>query len=715
MGDTYDFRYARIEHSTINIKSTIQQQLASIQALHQLPAPPADFTGREAELTELEAAMADGGAAISGLRGMGGVGKTALALVLAHRLCGRYPDAQVYLDLQGTSRHPLTPADAMAHVVRAFQPQIQLPDAEAELASLYRSLLHGKHVLLLMDNAAGRAQVEPLIPPPGCVLLITSRRRFVLPGLHPLNLDALPEPDAQALLRRISARIASAAEDLALACGCLPLALRAAGSALAEREDLPVHVYLDRLRRGRERLDKVDASLTVSYELLTDHPQLVWRLLSVFPGTFDSLAAQAICSLEPDDAQDALSELVRYSLVDWDSDAERYRLQDLARDFARRRQTEQEHDESGRRHASYYLRVIAAANDLYLQGGDGVLAALRLFDLERHNIEAGQAWAAARAEDDADAARLCRSYVDVGSHCIALRLRAGDRVRWLVAALQACQQAGDRREEAAHLGNLGLAYSAAGDLQTALVCYQQSLAIASQIGAPELERSALHKLGNYYFTMGQPANALLYYSEALLKSPQFLALSLSEVQQREARRQDGALYGSLGLANAALGDAQEAIECHQQALTIAREMGDRRGEGAHLVNLGLAYRALGKPAQAIAHYEHALLILREIGDRRAEGADLGNLGLAYSDMGHTREAIRYYEEALAIHREIGDRGGEANQSWNLGLLYQDTDPARAADLMQICVDYERQVGHPDAEADAARVADLRRRIDGDNA
>ena len=152
-------------------------------ALHQLPRPSDDFTGREVEKAELLAQIEGGGVAISGLRGMGGIGKTALALVLAHELAPRYPDAQIYLDLKGTSRDPLSSADAMAHVIRSFNRETSVPRDEAALQGLYHSVLHGQRALLLMDNAADAQQVQPLVPPEGCTLLVTSRQRFDLPGL----------------------------------------------------------------------------------------------------------------------------------------------------------------------------------------------------------------------------------------------------------------------------------------------------------------------------------------------------------------------------------------------------------------------------------------------------------------------------------------------------------------------------------------------------
>ena len=141
-------------------------------ARHQLPPPPGDFTGRAAELDELMAKLGGGGATISGIsgiQGMGGVGKTALALKLGEQLSGRYPDAQIYLDLKGASQQKaLSTADAMAHVIRSFDRQAQIPEGEAELRGLYQSVLYEKRAILLMDNAADREQVEPLIPRSSC-------------------------------------------------------------------------------------------------------------------------------------------------------------------------------------------------------------------------------------------------------------------------------------------------------------------------------------------------------------------------------------------------------------------------------------------------------------------------------------------------------------------------------------------------------------------
>jgi tetratricopeptide (TPR) repeat protein len=641
---------------------TTTSTVSSLPVLHQLPAPPADFTGRAEVLSTLKSALTRGGTgAIFGLQGMGGVGKTTLALKLAEELESLYPDAQLYLDLKGVDPHPLSATQAMAHVVRSFHPEARLPENEAEMAGLYRSVLHGKRALLLMDNAGeDRRQVEPLIPPAGSLLLVTSRFRFTLPGLIVRDLDELPDADACNLLLRIAPRIGTAAEEIARLCGRLPLALRLAGSALAERSNLSPADYARRLKEGKERFGPVEASLDLSYELLSKDQQRLWRLLAVFPGTFDEPATAAVWDLETDSATNALGELVQGSLVEWEDKDGRYRLHDLARSFADRRLEGMEKEVARKRHAEHYLGVLWAADGLYKKGGESILQGLRLFDTEWGNLQEGQAWAARHFSEDDEVARICSGYPDAGSFLLELRQHPRDRIYWEELALAAARQRKDRRAEGVHLGNLGLAYWSLGEPRRAIEFYEQRLPIAREIGD---------------------------------------------------RHGEGQVLGSLGLAYWSLGDPRRAIEFYEQQLAIAREIGDRRGEGSVLNNLGIAYAELGDPRRAIEFYEQKLVIVREIRDRRLEASALGNLGIAYKNLGEPHRAIEFYEQQLTIAREIGDRLGEANASWNFGLaLEKEGDLSRVADLMQVRVDYQREIGHPDAEKHAAHVAALRARI-----
>jgi tetratricopeptide (TPR) repeat protein len=582
-------------------------EVAALRPLHQLPPPPADFTGRTADLAALRAAVETGGVTISGVRGMGGIGKTALALTLAQELAPRYPDAQIYLDLQGVSPQPLTSAQAMTHVIRTFHPDTRLPESEAEVGALYHSALHGRRALLLMDNAAGADQVRPLLPPQECLLLVTSRFFFHLPGLQVRDLDEMPADEARALLLRIAPRIGNQADRIAELCAGVPFALRQAAGTLAERPDLSPASYASRLASGKARLGLIDASLSLSYDLLPEEMACRWRALSVFPADFDPPAVAAVWSLEQEPAETVLGELVRRSLVDGDDG--RYRLHDLARVFADSRCGEEERTEARRRHALYYHDVLAKADDLYLKGGANVLRGLRLIDLEWANIQTGQAWVADQPSNDRDVAELAYGYSISGIYCLTLRIRPTVQLKWLEIALKAAQQLGNRSWEARVLRNLGVAYAKLGENRSAIEFYEQDLAIAREIGD---------------------------------------------------RREEGRAIGNLGLAYANLGETHPAIKLYDQGLAIAREIGDQRGEGSAIGSLGLAYANLGETPRAIALYEQQLAIARETGDRDGEARACWNLGLALQRLGKMRRSAGMMQLAVDYWREIGHPDAEKN-------------------------------------------------------
>jgi hypothetical protein len=432
-----------------------------VTALHQLPAPPIDFVGRTAEL---EAILSDlkRDTVIIGLRGLGGIGKTTLALVITDRMQAQYPDAQFYINLRGASDQPLSPAEALAHVIRAYHPTAKLPEAVADLQSLYRSVLSEQHAIILLDDANNAEQIKYLLPPTSCLLLITSRQHFTLPGLHATDLDTLSPDDARQLLIEIAPRldtvitsrsaakqsstpneIASTsatsrydvASEIASLCGYLPQALRAAGSLLAVAIDLDPANYAAQLRNERTRLERlgvdpalgvsVEASLNLSYAQLSPEAQRVFARLSVFPSAFDANAEETICL---DESHRHLSTLLQYSLAQYNPTTKRYSLHDLVRLFAAARlsplslaKRSEQSEESGRgaggegevfsthlRHAEYYAQIFFEASQLYL--GSIMMNGLALFDMERPNIEQGQKWAQEHTREDQKAANACNRY-----------------------------------------------------------------------------------------------------------------------------------------------------------------------------------------------------------------------------------------------------------------------------------------------------------------
>jgi hypothetical protein len=368
-----------------------QETLASTKTVPlQIPPPPINFKGREDEISDILSNF-EKGATITGLRGMGGVGKTALALVLADRLKGQFPDGQIFIEMRGTSTNPdmpqLTPEEAMAQVILAYNPIDRLPENPVELRGLYLKTLNGKRALLLLDNAASEDQVYPLLPPEGCSVLITSRFKFILWGLLEKDLDTLPSDKAQELLLGIAPRIGSRAEELAKICGYLPIALKNAASALSEKKDLSVSEYERRLKDKAARLKLAEASFSTSYDLLTASRKKQWRRLSVFPEDFDRDAAIAVLKMAPGPSGEALRDLERWSLVDFiqteASQDGRYRLHDLACLFAESCLEQDELAEAIQKHAKYYSKLLSRANDLYKKRWGGYISRAQAFRSRR--------------------------------------------------------------------------------------------------------------------------------------------------------------------------------------------------------------------------------------------------------------------------------------------------------------------------------------------
>lgn len=621
---------------------------------HQIPQPSEDFTGRNDEIEKLLAGF-HAGAAIAGLRGMGGEGKTALALVLAKKLAGAYPDGHLFLNMQGTSRVPLKTEDAMAHVIRSYKGvDCPLPKDLNGLSGLYQTVLSGKKVFVLMDNASSREQVEPLLPPPGSALLVTSRIKFAVPGLlKEMDLDpgVLPQEDAKKLLLKICGRIGDHAEKLAKLCGCLPIALRNAAYALKEKPNLSLEGYIERLGDAKKRLELVDASFSTSYELLTPELQRLWSMLSVFPADFDLAGAAAVWEMEEKLTENALGDLIKWSLVDFlpstTSDGGRYRLHDLARDFAGSRLDDAARYSASLYHAKHYRKVLSLSNEIFMQGKE-VLKGLQLFDQEKANILAGQSWAMKNLDGRSSAAiDLCESYPN-GAYILGLRLTPGERISWLNTAVQACKLSNNKALEGAHLCNLGLANYDLGEPRRAINFYEQALSISRENIDRQLEGSCLGNLGLAYSYLDEPRKAIDFYEQALA-----IAREISD------RRLEETCLGHLGIVYSRLGKFQRAIEFYEQALQISPEIGDKRTEGAWLGNLGIAYLYLGEFQRAIEFFERALEISREIRYLLLEGNQLFNMSLALQALGKGKKAIPLAKSALAIYEQIGSSDAEA--------------------------------------------------------
>jgi tetratricopeptide (TPR) repeat protein len=716
-------RWLRLSPEIVESFPQLRSPPRLILRLHQLPSVPAAFTGREQEFRDLETALArqgNIGAAISasgaGIQGMGGVGKTALATVLAHRLKDKYPDAQICLNLRGfdpMGRKPMPPAEAMQSIIHVFQPEAKLPETAEDLKPIYNSVLNeAGRVLLFLDNAADAEQIQPLLPPSNCLLLVTSRNQFSLPGLATRNIDCLPPQKSRELLLKLTPRIQGHEAAAAELCGHLPLALEVFAGAINNKSLTSVPELLESLRTRQEKLDAVDAAFQVSYELLGEELQKRWRLLAVFSANFDLRAAAAVWdegpggdalprvqagqevgpadSLNP--ARDAMQMLVNASLVERNEPTQRFHLHDLVRQFCNGKLSGTERDAAMMRHATHYTKVGWEANELYLKGGENVRRGLELFDRERVHIEASFEWLEPR-RDEASATLLV-SHVSGVTYTSDLRFHPRQSIRWLESQREAACTTKNRRSEGSALSNLGIAYVKLGEPRKAIDYFEQSLVIAREIADRSWEGLSLGNLGSAYFHLGEPRKAIEFHAQQLV-----IARDVGD------RLSEGSALGNLGNAHIVLSEPRKAIEFYEQALAISREFGDRRAEGQGLGSLGNAYNDLGQPRKAIEFFMQRLIIAREIGDRSGQGSALGNLGIAYAKLGELREAIEFFEQQLVITRERGDRNGEEKALGNLGIAYAELgEPRKAIMFNEQALIIDREIG--DRQGESADLGNL---------
>ena len=659
-----------------------QAELTARLALHRLPPPPPGFVGRTEELARLRALDPSAGALLTGLKGMGGIGKTALALVLAHEWLGRFPDAQFFLDARGTQEDPPSAATLLAQILQAFHPAQQLPAGETALRTLYHQTLEGKRVLLLLDNTYGTVQATPLIPPSGSALIVTSRHSFVLGNVGAYTVGRLPHQEATALLREFYPALSDLhANQLVKLCAGLPLALRLAGAHLAldaaNRPDGVPNVagYLHLLRSGPlDTLDKdapdagettISETLRVSEAQLSPTDREAWRRLSVFTASFevqgaaavmglrregiDVDAAPSLATLDTATTGDLLTRFVRRSLLEHEG-ADRYRLHDLATEYARAQFSHDELSIVYLAHARHYAAVSWEADRLNQEKGH-YSEGLALFDHERAQIEAAFAWLSGQ---NADApARTLLSLVNSVVHTADLRFHPTIRIEWHKTEIHAAQSLQDHASEARALNRLGNAFVALGEIILGIDHYDKSLTINRAIGDRRGECEVLRDLGIARADLGHIPEAVAHYEQ-----------SLEIAQSMMDQRNESIVLGSLGNAYALQRQSRKAVECYDLQLAIARQIGDRRGEGNAKGNLGNAHRWVGDIRKAIACHEHHLAIAREIGHRRGQGVALGNLGSAYLALGELPRALEHLKQSIAISQEIGDRRGEANALFN---------------------------------------------------
>ncbi|MGP4000704.1 BTAD domain-containing putative transcriptional regulator [Streptomyces sp. 8N706] len=604
----------------------------------QLPATVADFTGRAAFVGELseQLATAEGRImAVSAVAGIGGVGKTTLAVHVAHTARDHFPDGQLYVDLQGAGARAAEPEAVLGAFLRALgTADAAIPDSVAERAALYRSTLDGRRVLVLLDNARDAAQVRPLLPgTEGCAALITSRVRMVdLAGAHLVDLDVMSPEEALQLFTRIvgEERVGSerdAALDVVAACGFLPLAIRIAASRLAARRTWTVSVLAAKLADERRRLDElqagdlaVKATFELGYGQLEPQQARAFRLLGLADGPDISLAAAAaVLDLDPYEAEELLESLVDTSLLESAAPG-RYRYHDLVRLYARACAERDEQPPAERDAAMSRLL------DFYLASAARVYALERPGDRVVHHLAATE-----------NAGLVFKDRPE------ALDWLFAEAACLLATARQSAAAGTLRRAADLLLATQDLAESGAVSRQ-----YEQAaravLGAACEAGDPQAEGRARTVLAHGHSIAGR-------FAETDAEARAALALG------RAAGDPIPCCYApnDLGIIAIYQNRHQDAEAHLTQALNAFRADGNRPGEASALSNLSRVQLNMGRPTRAVELSEQALAIYRELGGTLRLANGLYALGLALTDLGQHDKALSRLTDALAVFQENRQR------------------------------------------------------------
>jgi DNA-binding SARP family transcriptional activator/tetratricopeptide (TPR) repeat protein len=696
----------------------------------QLPGDVDAFTGRAGELAALDklaATIGPPGGAGPGQPGAGpaamvicvsgtaGVGKTALVVHWARRARGAFPDGQLHVNLRGYDPgRPVPAGDALAGFLRALgMPGQDVPRDLDERAAAYRTLLNGRRMLVVLDNASTVEQVRPLLPgSPSSLVLVTSRNSLAglvaRHGARRLDLDTLPQQEAVALLRALIGDRAEIQPDatamLAAQCARLPLALRVAAELAAASPAMTLAQLADELADEQRRLDLLDAGgdpgsairgvFSWSYGHLADEPARAFRLLGLSPGPdLDAHAAAALTGVPLAQASRTLELLARTHLIHRTRPG-RYGLHDLLRAYAAGLAAAW--DAEGERHAAltrlfdYYLAAAAAAMDTLVPAerhlrprvhGSRMPATPATANPAAGNPAAADP-AAARAWLDTERAALVAASTHASAHgwpAHATRL-AGTVYRYLEtgghytdaitihsAARDAARRTGDRAAEATALTNLGIVDWRQGRYRQAAGHHRQALRVSREIGDRFGQATALNNLGIIYERQGRYRQAADYYRQTAI-----LSADLDD-RSGEARA-----LANLGGTDCLQGRYEQAARRLHRALVLFREIGDHQGEAAVLAGLGVVDGRQGRYERAAENYRQALRLAIKIGDRPGEVEAYNGAGAILLAAGQPGQARAQHSAALALASRIGDRYEQARAHDGLALTYRVTgDRGRA--------------------------------------
>lgn len=647
--------------------------------IHQLRPAVGDFVGRETELQRLTYAIqiahkANRSAALVGIHGMGGIGKSELSLIVAQHVLNLYPDAQLILNMYGAREQALTTEQALGLVINALDPKTRLPEKREQLLARYHNVLHNKRVLIVVDDARDAEHVRDLIPPVGCCLIISSRQRFSLPAMLNLQLEALNAANAIDLVQAICPRLDQvSAEELAIACNYLPLALRVSASILQNNPALKPEQYLNQLADQSQRLQalrdpddpqlNVEASLALSYAQLSPEQQYFVRQLAVLVADFSSAMGLAMLELPHNlAAENQLYYLLRHNLLQYDGHNERWSMHDLIRSFALQQLMQQQEVEAATWRYCETIRDLAQSlYDLYLNEIGGAIRSQQIFDREEKHVN----WVLNYAPTQITTERGDQFIVDLVLATVYNRSNyyppKSTRIEYINDAIEAANRINNEPLLARVLGHQANLYREIGNHQAAIPIILRSIELAEKYEITD-HTTAYIQLSYCYQRLGTPTDletALKYAIAAFLCNDQ-------EVEIRRANK-NTALVNSIGTIYAKLNYKELALYYYLKVIDIGINKDIGLEMSIHYGNIGNIYRKMNKFDKALEFIKKSAEIAEIYDDAISKAAAAINLAEILMDQNKYFESIDYFEQAIQLFTLANYQFHVAYCQWYYGL------------------------------------------------
>jgi tetratricopeptide (TPR) repeat protein len=658
----------------VNLKLLQSQGVKSLQeaGLHQLPPPPEPYIGRQSEAKNL-LKEEFGRPIIINIHGPQGIGKKALALKTAQKLFFQFRDAQIFYDMKSNGKEPRGVAQALAHIIQLFNPNVDIPENKIELVKLYRMSTKGQRIILILGNVSSEKQAKPLLLHKNSVVILTSAEPLNLPRCITQGLEEMEKQDALDLITALCPRAGFSNIEISKTCRNHPFSIVLTSKFLTCNPDINPPDFIKALQSqissmeitGSMGFQKIQlAVISTCYKFLPVPMSSSLRKMAIIPGSFDDKAQGFICE---DSEGKFLAHLHLMGFLEYEEKSDRYTMPDQIRTFLRKQIQVGEKSLTTTRFSAYYLTRLVAAHESFSSGDQGIIKGMMTFDQEWDNINLGQSWSATHVLESEDSARICSSYMESAAELLNKRQPLSVAISWYEAALQAAQKMGDTQAEKTHLLNLAEQLTTQKKHERASQLLTKCLELAKQLGDAKTELAVHHQLGRAAMDMKKYEKAVEHFEQ-----------ERDYVNAMEDKPGLEEILEYLGECQHLMGNTSEALKLYGTGLTQAQKAKNFLVQSRIFRKIGQTHNENKNGQAAIRFLEQGLIVARKNKHKVEQGLILSQLGESYNQTKSLEKALGNYKQAVLMAQQTNNMLMEGEATWKLSILLKQKGESSGA-------------------------------------